>query len=609
MSRRDSSFSLRLTTMWSVKSHFSTPSNNSRLLLLMVVPFLAAWCLHCNGPSQSGDRPELAVAPDSLDFGETNTSLFLTIDNKGSGVLNWSIQAPSEEWISVDQDSGTVIDAPLAVEVRIDRNTAPAGRQRVALEVTGGAEKKEVILIASVSRPGTGEPPDSLIVGQNTAPIADAGLDQTVGVGGWVRLDGRESGDADGDILTYQWIAPVEIELEDAAAAQAHFRASATGTYRIRLVVDDGQVNSDPDEVVVTVIENISSAEISGEIEAEDTPASILARAEVVVSASDMEKIRQDLTISENVATATVRDIPAGKARQFTLNGYDAAGDLVFRGFSQVDLPPGEVVSVRTTMARVESSSGPQREITIELRGENFYLRGVAIDMVWIEPGTFTMGSPSWEEGHESDEGPQHEVTISQGFYLGKYEITQEQWEAVMGTRPWAGQERVQEDPHHPAVYISWKDVEGFTDRLNEWEGEEVYRFPTEAEWEYACRAGTTTRWSFGNDESPLGNYAWYRGNAWDSGEQYAHQVGTKLPNPWGLYDMHGNVWEWVQDWFSSYTADDRVDPVSPAVGTYRVVRSGGFFGYARGMRSTDRLRFSPGARNADLGARLLRMR
>ena len=211
-------------------------------------------------------------------------------------------------------------------------------------------------------------------------------------------------------------------------------------------------------------------------------------------------------------------------------------------------------------------------ELVVSLPG------GAEMEFVWIGPGTFQMGSPNSESGRDNDEKA-HEVEISQGFYLGKYEITQGQWESVMGETPWSGESYVQSNSSHPAVYISWEDVRRFAAKLNSEAGEAVYRLPTEAEWEYACRAGTQTRWSFGDDEFALGSYAWYADNAWNAGEQYAHAVGTKLPNPWGLYDMHGNVWEWVNDWYgeSYYNSSPRVDPPGPTSGSYRVFRGGHF--------------------------------
>ena len=131
-------------------------------------------------------------------------------------------------------------------------------------------------------------------------------------------------------------------------------------------------------------------------------------------------------------------------------------------------------------------------ELVVSLPG------GAEMEFVWISPGTFQMGSPNSEAGRNSNEGPVHEVEISQGFYLGKYEITQGQWESVMGETPWSGQSYVQSNSSHPAVYISWEDMRRFAAKLNSEAGEAVYRLPTEAEWEYACRAGTQTQWSFG---------------------------------------------------------------------------------------------------------------
>ena len=260
-------------------------------------------------------------------------------------------------------------------------------------------------------------------------------------------------------------------------------------------------------------------------------------------------------------------------------------------------------VGQTATITVFDQANGFSRQVEVEV--------GVALweEMVWIEPGTFQMGSPSSEQGRDRDEGPVHEVTISQGFYLGKYEVTQWQWESIMGTRPWQSKNNVRSGSDYPAVYVSWEDAQEFIRRLNTSLGRNVYRLPTEAEWEYACRAGTTTRWSFGDDESQLGHYAWYYDNAWDVGERYGHSVGTKRANPWGLYDMHGNVWEWVQDRYDGgyYRSSPSVDPAGPSLGSYRVMRGGGSFDYfAQYVRSALRFYYSPSDRSY-VGFRLLR--
>ncbi|MFH1571167.1 MAG: formylglycine-generating enzyme family protein, partial [Gemmatimonadota bacterium] len=232
---------------------------------------------------------------------------------------------------------------------------------------------------------------------------------------------------------------------------------------------------------------------------------------------------------------------------------------------------------------------------------------GATMDFVWVEPGTFMMGSPASEPGRFDDEGPQHEVTITEGFWLGKVEVTQGQWESAMGASPWAGRVSVREDADRPAVYVSWKDVQGLVVRLNTSEGAAAYRLPTEAEWEYACRAGTTTRWSFGGDEARIGDYAWFAGNAWAAGLEYAQPVGVRRPNRWGLYDMHGNVGEWVQDRFGHYSAAAQVDPVGPMGDSGQVARGGGFDDGPDDVRSAKRHLPMMGTGHPAIGARLVR--
>lgn len=238
---------------------------------------------------------------------------------------------------------------------------------------------------------------------------------------------------------------------------------------------------------------------------------------------------------------------------------------------------------------------------------------GVTMDFVWIEPGTFLMGTP----GRDTNEWPQHEVTISQGFYLGKYEITQKQWEAVMGTKPWQNfnYEYLQDHPDHPAENISWEGVQVLIQRLNEVAGAGIYRLPTEAEWEYAARAGTTTRWSFGNNASELGDYAWFVKTLEDGFG--SAPVGTKLPNPWGLHDMYGNVSEWVHDYYKpNYTSTAVltravVDPTGPlySLGSpVRVIR-GGNWAYTGTSSTRNAWEPDPGSTPFMIGARLLRTR
>jgi len=235
------------------------------------------------------------------------------------------------------------------------------------------------------------------------------------------------------------------------------------------------------------------------------------------------------------------------------------------------------------------------------------FTNSIGMKFVLIPEGTFMMGSPSDEPGR-LDREKQHRVTLSKGFYIQTTEVTQGQWREIMGTRPWSGKKYVRDNVDCPAVYISWNDCKDFIRRLNQKEGTNKYRLPTEAEWEYACRAGSTKRFYFGNSESIVGDYAWYRSNANDAGEEYAHSAGSKKPNPWGLYDMHGNVWEWCQDWYEkNYLPGHVTDPKGPSSGTDRVFRGGGWDDYARFCRSANRFRSRPGYRYGGMGFRVAR--
>ena len=228
-------------------------------------------------------------------------------------------------------------------------------------------------------------------------------------------------------------------------------------------------------------------------------------------------------------------------------------------------------------------------------------------DLVLIPAGSFQMGSPEGESGRSSDEGPQHRVEITKAFYMGRTEVTQGQWRGVMGTEPWKESSFAQEGEQNAASSINWDDATEFCRRLSQREGK-TYRLPTEAEWEYACRAGTTTRFHFGDDESQLGEYAWFYGNADSIGEDYAHSVGQKKPNPFGLYDMHGNVDEWCGDWFDSdyYASSPLRDPRGPSSGSSRVLRGGSWYDAPNLVRCALRYGSTPGNRSDLFGFRVV---
>lgn len=225
------------------------------------------------------------------------------------------------------------------------------------------------------------------------------------------------------------------------------------------------------------------------------------------------------------------------------------------------------------------------------------YTNSLGMEFVLIPAGSFIMGSPDSEEGRFPDEACYH-VKITNPFYLGKFQVTQSQWEAVMGENPSSFK-----GADLPVESVSWGDCQEFIRKLNRMEETKKYRLPTEAEWEYAARAGSTMAYSFGDDPKTLGDYAWFEGNSKGS----THPVGGKRPNAWGLYDMHGNVWEWMQDWYTddfegiSYVED----PKGPLTGVYRVLRGGAWTRYARHCRSANRNGGIPEFRYESYGLRL----
>ncbi|MGO9107662.1 MAG: formylglycine-generating enzyme family protein [Thermoguttaceae bacterium] len=225
---------------------------------------------------------------------------------------------------------------------------------------------------------------------------------------------------------------------------------------------------------------------------------------------------------------------------------------------------------------------------------------GVKLEMVWIPAGEFLMGSPDSDVETRSSEKPQHQKRITCPFYLSKYLVTQEQWESVMDNNP----SRFK-GPKNPVEMVSWDDCQAFLEKLNAKIGTQGGKFelPTEAQWEYACRAGSNTRYCFGSDESELGEYAWYAANS----DGKTHPVGQKKPNAWGLYDMHGNVREWCQDWYDSgyYAGSLRDDPKGPATGLYRVDRGGSWRSPAWECRSASRGFYEPSDRHGSLGFRV----
>lgn len=231
------------------------------------------------------------------------------------------------------------------------------------------------------------------------------------------------------------------------------------------------------------------------------------------------------------------------------------------------------------------------------------YTNSIGMEFMLVRSGEFDMGSTIAEILRDDDESPAHRVNFEYNFYIGKYEVTQKQWTDIMGYNP-----SLQKGDDFPVTGISWNDVQNFIEKLNEKESTDKYRLPSEAEWEYSAKGGTTTQYNFGDDVMELSDYAWYD----DNSNNVIHTVGQKMPNAFGLYDAHGNVWEWVQDrWHYNYDG-------APANGTAweendyfdsnsRVVRGGSFNDHSKLCRSANRDNKGLGIRSNNLGFRLVK--
>jgi formylglycine-generating enzyme required for sulfatase activity len=226
----------------------------------------------------------------------------------------------------------------------------------------------------------------------------------------------------------------------------------------------------------------------------------------------------------------------------------------------------------------------------------------VAMDMIWCPPGTFTMGSPTTEGGRQSDREDEHNVTLTKGFYLGKYEVTQGQYKAIMGSNP--SEFNATGNDNRPVEGVVWSDAAAFCNVLTFREFEAgrlpagwAYVLPSESQWEYACRAGTTTSYSWGNTIiSTNANYNWDGGATDGSDFKQTRDVGKYSANPWGFFDMHGNVWEWTADWYQATypVGNPVVDPKGPSTGSVYVSRGGAWFITGNLLRSATRSFYGP---------------
>ena len=277
-------------------------------------------------------------------------------------------------------------------------------------------------------------------------------------------------------------------------------------------------------------------------------------------------------------------------------------GDLVYVTLVSGDKVSASVMaaSIRTTLLYASDNSIPDLasvSFNVQIVEEQilFTANGVPFKMIRVDGGTFMMGATS-EQGNDAYdwEKPAHQVTVS-SYYIGETEVTQELWQAVMGSNPsnFSGSQK-------PVEKVGWDDCQEFIRKLNSLTGQN-FRLPTEAEWEFAARGGNQSRGYKYSGSNTIGNVAWYNENS----NAETHEVATKSANELGLYDMSGNVWEWCQDWYDSYSSSSQTNPTGSSSGSYRVDRGGSWNFNARGCRVSYRDDFSPVDGDIDLGLRL----
>ena len=262
---------------------------------------------------------------------------------------------------------------------------------------------------------------------------------------------------------------------------------------------------------------------------------------------------------------------------------------FLFKNCESQKGPDGPLLDDESEETLVDDGSGV-------MQSETFTANGVSFKMIRVDGGTFTMGATSEQgSGAFDNEKPAHRVTLS-SYYIGETEVTQALWQAVMGSNP----SNFKGD-YRPVEQVSWDDCQTFISKLNSLTGK-TFRLPTEAEWEYAARGGNKSQGYKYSGSNTLGNVAWYFDNSVDK----THPVKTKSPNELGIYDMSGNVWEWCQDWYDSYSSSPQTNPTGPTSGSYGVYRGGSWYSSARLCRVSGRGSITPGRQRNFLGMRLV---
>ena len=304
---------------------------------------------------------------------------------------------------------------------------------------------------------------------------------------------------------------------------------------------------------------------------------------------------KQEMTVKDQECSLLVRQLINAKISPPVFIEQWTRACLIYHSSGKTTKPEEQrtVITPAEQELKVPVASSAQASRPTQQQGDTIQDEITGMKLVYIPAGCFMMGSPPGEKDRDDDEGPVHEVCVD-GFWMGKYEVTQGQWQKIMGENP----ANFQKGDKYPVEQVSWEDVQKFITQLKKRSGKE-YRLPTEAEWEYAARAGASYKYSGGDD---LDAVAWYDGNSGNT----THPVGQKKANAFGVYDMSGNVWEWCADWYDDYASSPQDNPTGPDSGTYRVIRGGSWYDTPRDARCSVRLGDVPVYRNYFIGFRVV---
>ncbi|MFO8030217.1 MAG: SUMF1/EgtB/PvdO family nonheme iron enzyme [Cyclonatronaceae bacterium] len=459
------------------------------------------------------------------------------------------------------------------------RSNLSAGTHTITLTVTDrdGATDSDSI---SVTVGASNQSPTASI----TSPTDGSTYDESQSIS----FTGTGTDPEDGDLpaSAFEWESSIDGQINSGSKSFSRSNLSA-GTQTITLTVTDSNGATDSDSISVTIGASNQSP-----------------KANITAPSDNSSYAYGDIVSFKGVSTDPEdSDLPASTfVWESSIDGLIETGS---KEFSTNFLSEGS----HTITLTVTDSDGATDSATLSVTimramPDGDMTNSIGMTFNYIEPGTFMMGSPEDEPGRWSRE-TQHQVTLTQEYYMQTTEVTQGQWKAVMGSNPSSFSDCGDDCP---VENVSWNDAQDFIDALNSMD-QETYRLPTEAEWEYAARAGSTTAFANGQImetgsgyDPVLDSIGWYTYNS----DSSTHPVAQKDPNAWGLYDMHGNVYEWVSDWYGTYPSSAVTDPTGPASSTYRVVRGGSWSHGARLCRSAYRYSFSPGFRNRNYGFRLV---